>query len=502
MGTASKTKPVAPGVNLPEGTSGSAFLHSILTEAVRAFPHELSAARLSPEPARFRARFGDELAHFEAVRCASSRRSQIARHIVERTQAGLVYRPRGEQAPRPFSAYLKGNAPGFELSQRRGDGSAKGWAPEVPFRGRTYKAAELGELAGLLLERGWMTQAAGDALAWIGDYALARSGRIELGGQRFALLGAAAELAPTRFLLEAGAKVLWLDLQPPDLEQLPPGELSYVSDGTDLLLDPLRCKQTLLEFAAGEPLHLGLYAYAAGESQEWRLASTMNGIARSLPEGLLESISLWISPTTPGQVRPGCIELSERRRARPPLWQSALKKSGMLSAGHERHQGVRTAKAVVSIQGVSYQAAQYVAKLLAAEVYALEGSSFEGHSRPLTVSANVAGITRTRSLSHPLFEAAFEGAPAFNIEIFRPETTRALSTLLMLHDLLNPQAIANAASLNHGASATDRAERLGQVQVHGGVYTNPHALEPSIRVAAVLGMTKRPTLARGLFSKN
>lgn len=501
MGTASKHKPVAAGVNLPDGTTGSAFLHKILTETVRAFPHELSAARLSPEPARFKARFGDELARFEAVRCASPRRSEIARHVVQRTQAGLVYRPRGEQSAQPFGEYLKGDGAPFQLS-RLGDGSAPGLVPQVPFDGRSYGAAELGELASLLLQRGLMTQAAGDALSWIGDYALAHNGRIQLGGQRFALLGAAAELAPTRFLLEAGAKLLWLDLQSPSAEAVPGGELSYVPGGSNLLLDPLRCKQTLLEFAEGEPLHLGLYAYAAGESQEWRLASTMNGIARSLPEGSLESISLWISPTTPSQVRDGCVELSERRRARPPLWQNALKRSGMLSRGHERHQEVRTARAVVSIQGVSYQAAQYVAKLLAAEVYALEGSSFEGETRPLTVSANVAGITRTRSLAHPLFEAAFEGAPAFNIEIFRPETTRALSTLLMLHDLLNPHAIANKRSLESGITPELRAARLGEVQVHGGVYTNPHALEPSIRVAAVLGMTKRPTLARGLFSKN
>ncbi|MEZ4231528.1 MAG: hypothetical protein R3B89_20285 [Polyangiaceae bacterium] len=501
MGTASKTKPVAPGVNLPEGSSGSGFLHHILTEAVRAFPHELSAARLSPDPARFRARFGDELARFEAVRCASPRRTEIARCVVQGTQAGLVYRPRDASESRSFGDYLGGDGHAFSLERLRGR-SSKGLAPQVPFAGRNYGAAELGELASLLVERGLMTQAAGDALAWIGDYALANAGRIELGGQRFALLGAAAELAPTRFLLEAGAEVLWLDLQSPSPEQLPGGELSYVSGGSDLLLDPLRCKQTLLEFADGEPLHLGLYAYAAGESQEWRLASTMNGIARSLPEGSLRSISLWISPTTPSQVRDGCVDLTERRRAQPPLWQSALRRSGMLSHGHERHQDVRTAKAVVSIQGVSYQAAQYVAKLLAAEVYALDGSSFEGERRPLTVSANVAGITRTRSLAHPLFEAAFEGAPAFGIEIFRPETTRALSTLLMLHDLLNPNAVANQRCLASGTAPPERARRLGEIQVHGGVYTNPHALEPSIRVAAVLGMTKRPTLARGLFGRS
>jgi hypothetical protein len=46
---------------------------------------------------------------------------------------------------------------------------------------------------------------------------------------------------------------------------------------------------------------------------------------------------------------------------------------------------------------------------------------------PVTLSTNVAGITRTRSMAHPIFQAAFADAPSFGVRIFDPETTRALS---------------------------------------------------------------------------
>jgi hypothetical protein len=148
----------------------------------------------------------------------------------------------------------------------------------------------------------------------------------------------------------------------------------------------------------------------------------------------------------------------------------------------------------VSIQGLSYQAAQYVSKLCAAEAFALFGGDQPTNgsaARGLTVSANVAGITRTRSLSHPVFAAAFLGAPMFSVRIFQPETTRALSALLMLHDLLNPAAAGAAGS---AVAAADKPGLIHAQQVHGGIYNLPYGLESAIRIAALLGMGKNPLI--------
>src|SRR5204862_6492784 len=135
--------------------------------------------------------------------------------------------------------------------------------------------------------------------------------------------------------------------------------------------------------------------------------------------------------------------------------------------------------------------AQYIGKLAAAETFAVYGNDLNGDTpRPITVSANVAGITRTRSLSHPLFRAAFIGAPYFGVRIFEPDTTRALSGLLILHDLLNPHA-PGAAARQFGDARTKAARLLSQ-QVHGGIYGLPYVLEHAIRVAALIGMGSRP----------
>ena len=152
----------------------------------------------------------------------------------------------------------------------------------------------------------------------------------------------------------------------------------------------------------------------------------------------------------------------------------------------------RVPRLVVALQGASYQAAQYVEKLCAAERWAA------APGRRFTVSANVAGISRTRSLSHPLFEAAYAGATAFGVETFSPDTTRALNGLLTLHDLLNPAA--------PGAPGGD-AERRGATRVlfserfHGGFHVVPWAIDPALRVAAVIGLVRRPALLARLLRR-
>jgi hypothetical protein len=346
-----------------------------------------------------------------------------------------------------------------------------------------------------------MTEAAARALIWMLDRAAADGGVLDLRGQRFALLGAGAELSPARFLLRAGADVLWVDLASPAAlltDGNTPGSLSgvlhHVPSASNLLEAPRAIKQAILRFADAKPVHLGMFAYAAGSSREWRLGAAMTAIASQLDPARVASVSLLISPTTAAVLDAECVSEAQSRYEKRSFWKKALGPANLLRApGHFESGGVSVGLSTVSIQGLSYQAAQYISKLATAETFARTGIDLTSEQpRPVTMSANIAGITRTRSLAHPLFQAAFLGAPRFGVRIFDPDTTRALSGLLMLHDLLNPAAPGSAAV--QPADAREKVTQLFSQKVHGGIYALPFELEGAIRVAALIGMTQKPSL--------
>lgn len=484
------------GVQLPPGESGSSFLHALLREAVERRPEVFREASFPASPEDFRRGFGEALVRFEAARVGSPARGEIAREVVRRAhESARLAEPgaEGEESAALADA-MKAPAAPLPLDRVPGTGGAGRLVPRVPYRGETRRGAALAALVDGMLERSALTRAAARGLHAIREWAEAAGGALDLSGRKVAVLGAGAELSPVPLLLEAGATVLWIDVRPPP-ERLAkpgaqPGTLVHPPGGADLLRHPREVAATLAAFAEGEPVDVGLFAYAAGGGREWRLAQAMDAVVRSLDPGCVRSVGLLVSPTSPGAVEPEDAEAARRRLEAPPAWHRPLRAAGLLRPGHLVRGGRAFARAVVGLQGASYQAAQYVAKILAAETYALHGLAAGGATRrPVRVSANVAGVTTTRSMQHPLFLAAFEGAPAFGVESYAPETTRWLSGLLLLHDWLGPEPAGDEA---------ERARALRAKQVHGGLYALPYELDRAIRVAALLGLARRPGLVARL----
>jgi hypothetical protein len=302
---------------------------------------------------------------------------------------------------------------------------------------------------------------------------------VDLRGRRIVMLGAGAELAPTRLWLAGGADVLWIDLDEPPADLRTNDELAgalhWVPGGVDLLVDPHRVRATIEAFAADEPVDIGLYAYAPGRAREWRLTATMNAIVEALPRRIVRSVAMLISPTTCGVLTDADLAVEAQRLADRPAWQRAASVVRALgrTGGHATSGTTAANRGIVTIQGGSYQAAQYLAKLLTAEVWATGDD-------PIAVSANTAGISLTESLQHPVFDLAFAGASAFGVETFDPPTTAALNGLLTLHDRLDP------------AMATRGVDELFATRVHGGIYVTPYPIDPALRVAAGIGVLKDP----------
>ena len=483
------------GVALPEGHTGSSLLHTLLVETAQKFPEVFGSAELPEDPSAFKRDYGRALARFEAARCGAANRVEIARHLIRKTQEALQFVDSAAKAW-PLRDYLRSAPEQVSLSTEPFQGSA-GLSVEVPFEGKLLRGQQVRSLAERLYDARQLTSAARAALFWIVDYADKQGGSITLRDQRFVLLGAGAELAPTPLLLRAGASVLWVDLEEPSLAGQRAdlsGSLVRSPQARDLLNQPREIAAAIRAFASDGPVHIGMFAYAGGETQEWRLGAAMNAIVATLAPEIVRSIALLVSPTSPESLTPETLAWAEERRRTAPWWQRLLHKSGLFTApGHYAQGEQAVALSTVSLQGLSYQAAQYMSKIIAAEAYAAFGPDVHGSvAAPLTVSANVAGITRTRSLAHPLFEAAFAGAHHFDVRIFDANTTRALSGLLMLHDLLNPEAPGSATRA--AATSAERAARQQTQQIHGGIYGLPFVLEGVIRMAAVLGLSRHPSL--------
>ena len=117
-----------------------------------------------------------------------------------------------------------------------------------------------------------------------------------------------------------------------------------------------------------------------------------------------------------------------------------------------------------------------------AEAWTTHGQVLQSVSSALRVSANTAPITQTRSVTHPVFDAAFGGAKALGVETLTPLQSQTLNGLLAIHDWLHPKAPVPAA-----------------LRVHGGIHTLPYPMNTALLVAAAIGFARRPSLLTRLL---
>ncbi len=469
------------GIGFVDEGSATAHLHAALHAAVSRFPDELGAAALPDDPADFRTSYPEVLPRFEAARAGSNDRVEIARTVVAAVNERLVMHPDGT----PIGDAVARPADPLPTEVRSFDGHTR-LHPHVPLDGADRTGAELVAAVSAMVDRGSASSSVAEGIAWVVD--AAGSGGIDLTGRRIAVLGAGAELAPTRLWLEGGADVLWIDVADPPTDLLGrddlAGSLRWVPGGADLLADPDRIRATIEEFAAGQQVDLGLYAYAGGHAHEWRLTAAMNAIVDALPAEVVHGVAMLVSPTTCGILTEADVAAEAARRASAPRWLRALARMHALGTGvgHATIGDTAANRGIVSIQGGSYQGAQYVGKMLAAEVWAAADHT-------IGVSANTAGVSLTSSLQHPVFDIAFAGAEALGVETYAPPTTAALNGLLTLRDRLDP-------------ASTDRPlEELFTTRVHGGIYVTPYPIDPALKVAAAVGLLKDPRRVRTLVRR-
>lgn len=329
------------------------------------------------------------------------------------------------------------------------------------------------------------------------------------------ILGAGAEMGPTRSLLRWGARVHAVDLPRPALwERLiattrstagslripialtdkgaPPfvlGGLVHPDDdatvaasaGADLLRQTPEVGTWLGE--TEEPFVLGTYAYADGATHVL-LSMAADAIVSDLLSRRHDiTLAYLATPTDVFMVPMAAVVESRLRwqsRGISGLAQSPLRLLKQFEPNYREDYVTAEGTAfgvndsLVSQQGPNYALAKRLQRWRA----------LVARDAGATVSLNLAPATRTQSVvKNRALAAAYAGAGRFGVEVFDPATSTTLMAALLVHDLRNPAAAANPATpLGNPMDLFARAAN------HGGLWRMAYAPRSVLSIAAVLGM--------------
>jgi virulence-associated protein VagC len=384
-------------------------------------------------------------------------------------------------AARPLDGYGTAEVRGAGERERR---------LTVPYRGERLSGDALHRRLDDWVGRGVVEPSHAEAVGRVAD----DPDWLDLTGDRFALLGAGAEMSPLRALLRWGATVHAVDLPGPSVwdqigaaaqdgagRVLAPQHADAPTPGLDLLQDPAGAREWL--GGADGPLTVGNYVYADGAAFA-RLAIAADAVGEAvLRERPGSALAVLATPTDVFAVPPEAVEHARDRYARRG-WRVPAQVPVRALSGRRlfRPNYARTvrvpdgrelgvADVLVVQQGPNYALAKSLQRWRSVSALA------DG----VRVSANVAPPTRTRSvLRNRVLAAAYAGAGRFGIEVFAPATAATLMAAQLVHDLREP-----AYRPEHPQDLYLRGAN------HGGLWRVPYEPRSVLGLAVAAGMVSR-----------
>jgi hypothetical protein len=400
--------------------------------------------------------------------------------------------------------------PGYGAVNVRGLMPREG-ALSVPYRGRRLFGDDLRRQADDWVARGVAEPGFAAALHLLLD----NPDWLDLRDLEIVILGAGAEMGPTRSLLRWGASVHAIDLPRPGIWQrliettratagslripIPvseSGDGPFVLDGfvhpdddatvaghagVDLLRQLPEVRTWLAEIET--PFVLGNYLYADG-AVHVLLSMAADALAVDLLARRQDiTLAYLATPTDVFMVPFAAVEESRRRwesRGVGALLQAPLRLVGKFEPNYpEDHVAADGTlfginDSLVPQQGPNYALAKRLQRWRA----------LAARADGVPVSLNLAPATRTQSvIKNRALAAAYAGAGRFGVEVFEPGTSTALMAALLVHDLRNPESSANPATL-----LANPMDLFAAAANHGGLWRSAYAPRSVLDIAAVLGM--------------
>ncbi|EXG83021.1 hypothetical protein [Cryptosporangium arvum] len=412
----------------------------------------------------------------------------IAEHGLQSAWDRLVFRG-ADGTQTPLTAWARDLPADDRLTTAHVDGDAERLTRvEVPYRGQVLHGVALERQLREWVRRGIVEQGFADAVQSVVE----QPERLALDGYEVILLGAGAEMGPIEPLLRWGVRVVAVDVPNPAiwerLRGLPSaGTLTYPQlddvPGVDIGADLPALAGWLSARWSGDRIPiLGSHAYADGAAHvEVNLAADV--LARTLTTARPDAVLSYLHTPTDSFLVPSDAVAEARERGRSRRWNSAAHRAAALASGRRLFRPAYpetyaddTGRAwglsdtLVPIQGPNYALAKRLQRWRAV----LQ------HSAGRRISSTVAPASWTRSVTkNRVLNSVYAGAGAFGVEIFQPDTARALGAAKLVADVHRPLASADA----HPESVFIDA-------AHGGLWRQPFDPRTALGVAALIGGPK------------
>ena len=411
----------------------------------------------------------------------------------------------GEAAALPFAVpYDGGWAPGLKLDVKEGK----------VLSGETLSAQLKAWVRG-----GYMEQDASDAVQWTSDFfGKASAARAALAKTHFVMIGAGSAMGPFKKLLELGAHVVALDVNfggnPwrrlldtakksagrvtfPTIAHLSPESEGNIEAlvrlaGCSVIDQPAEIARWLIDWQATLPkddrVVIGNYTYLDGDKHV-KLSIASDAIISALRAARPStSLAFLCTPTDVHVTTPEAAAASSaalgaglgsfglEALARLLSFGKVLVPNALPASVGPGGKPVHIVDGLSTAQSFNYALAKRIQHWRAAVEF----------EKGATVSSQVAPSTATISVIHNVtFAWGYGGMPYFGYEIFKQDTTNAVMTAILIHDILNVATPKNPA--NRKAAGIATALELFRTQsVHGGLWRSPYKVDSIGEVSVII----------------
>jgi len=358
---------------------------------------------------------------------------------------------------------------------------------EVPYKGRTLKGDALVRQVEKWVKAGTIEPSAGEAISQVAK----KNQWVDLSDKYFVLLGAGSAMGPLLVLLALGANVIAVDLnRAPIWKRLiglardscgtmtfpirkPESEIKgdddlYENAGCDLIKEVPEINNWLQTVHPDKDLIIGCYVYLDGEAHV-RVVLACDAIIQGMCEKRKAAIAFLCTPTDLHVIPEEARQEAQRRYSSMSLRNLVMLPIRILFGKKMLVKNVQP-----TVKGQDGKTYAYVDGLVVAQGpnYALakrmqHWRAMVARSQGCVVSSNIAPSTATASVVHNRqFAWAYDGMPYFQpLEIFQQETSNAVMSALLIHDIRNPNSIANPQR-----KLDNPLELFKENSFHGGIW--------------------------------